>query len=173
LYPATRRLANDVDPELWDLFEREHLSLHKSTFWEPNRVGESFPDLVEELCRDAELGALPELADYEWVRFFVAAGWGERVHFRSYDHDVPAFLAALEDIPEGEPLPRPNRVAVVVAVHMIEGHRIAVTRLAAPELAAIARRRGLPAPTRDLAESAIRQADEWLTRRGVLPEPSG
>src|SRR5262245_61618954 len=93
LFPATRRLAKRVAPGAWEELEREHLARYRSTCWEPNRVGESFPGLVEESSvENPELAVLAEVADHEWIRFLVTLDGGGDVHFRAYDHDVARYV---------------------------------------------------------------------------------
>lgn len=170
LFPTTLALSERLEPGLCAALESGHLALHRSSFWEPNRVGESFPPFVEARCAsDPRLEVLVELADYEWLRYRVTVKPRAEVHFRSYRFDVPSIVDSSR---RGTGAALPAAAPVVVAVHASTGHRAAWTRLGAAELAALARRRGLPPPEPPVPVEAVDAADGWLTRRGVLAPAS-
>jgi hypothetical protein len=169
LYPATRLAANRLRPGLFGEMVQAHLIRNRSSHWEPNHFGAPFPSLLAETCTEEALAVLPELADFEWLKFEVTVARIAPVYVRGYDHDILGFV---ESAARGGAAELPFKRSIAVAIHRSADQRTTTTTLRTAELIVLARRRGVPVKDNLVTEVEMRDAEKRLIRLGVLSDDS-
>lgn len=182
IFPGVRALLVAQDPDLWTRLVLDFSRKHPCGHWNPNLFGEPFSDFLRE-AGDAVHPAAAEVADYHYIQYLVSAaqrrpdddGWDRTIFIRQYTHAVSAYVAGLGQGPgpDEPPEPKPTIVLVYRGLHSEQVHWLHPTP---PQLAAVARRRGLPLPPalRELPPKIVDDAAAQLVDYGLFAaEPTG
>lgn len=179
IFPSVRAALVSEDPGRWRTVVQEFAAAHPCGHWNPNEFGAPFPEYLRQAAGRGEVPDLvAELADYHLVQYRVSVapaatesddGWDRTLFIRQYTHPVAAYAAAVERGPGPVALPSPQPTIVLVYRAKDRVHWLHPTP---PQLAALARRRGLelPLPLAQLDPTAVEEADGQLVGYGVFSD---
>lgn len=190
LFPVVQTVCDRVHPGLWPTLVRDFARDRPSNARDPNWVGEPFSAWLAERreSHPEQSVLLEELADFAFVRFAAAHapddlsehehehdrdrdGFERRLFVRLYSHPVPELALALADDPDA-PLPGPRASPTLIFRSLLDGESVRRRTATLAELAALARRQGLPLPEpmADLPAETVDAAEARLVARGVLTQ---